>query len=48
MAADEPDTLVVGKWRGSPLIIGIGSGEYIVASDAAAIVEHTTQVVWPE
>src|ERR1035437_7027834 len=40
MAADEPGTLVVAR-RGSPLIIGIGSNEYIVASDAAAIVEHT-------
>jgi glutamine---fructose-6-phosphate transaminase (isomerizing) len=45
MSADEPDTLVVAR-RGSPLIIGIGNGEYIVASDAAAIVEHTTQVVY--
>ncbi len=45
MSADEPDTLVVAR-RGSPLIIGVGSGEYIVASDAAAIVEHTTQVVY--
>jgi glucosamine--fructose-6-phosphate aminotransferase (isomerizing) len=45
MAADEPDTLVVAR-RGSPLIIGVGNGEYIVASDAAAIVEHTTQVVY--
>jgi glucosamine--fructose-6-phosphate aminotransferase (isomerizing) len=45
MSADEPGTLVVAR-RGSPLIIGIGRDEYIVASDAAAIVEHTTQVVY--
>lgn len=45
MAAAEPNTLVVAR-RGSPLIIGVGNGEYIVASDAAAIVEHTTQVVY--
>ena len=45
MAADEPDTLVVAR-RGSPLIVGVGNGEFIVASDAAAIVEHTTQVVY--
>ncbi len=32
--------------RGSPLIVGVGNGEYIIASDAAAIVEHTTQVVY--
>ncbi|MEI8196263.1 MAG: glutamine--fructose-6-phosphate transaminase (isomerizing), partial [Phycisphaerae bacterium] len=45
MCADEPNTLVVAR-RGSPLIIGVGQDEYIVASDAAAIVEHTTQVVY--
>ena len=42
---DEPDTLVVAR-KGSPLIIGIGADEYVVASDASAIVEHTTQVVY--
>ena len=45
MSPEEPDTLVVAR-RGSPLIIGVGNNEYIVASDAAAIVEHTTQVVY--
>jgi len=45
MCKDEPDTLIVAR-KGSPLIIGVGSGEYVVASDAAAIVEHTTQVVY--
>ena len=39
----EPDTLVVAR-KGSPLIIGIGDKEFIVASDASAIVAHTTQV----
>ncbi len=43
--ADEPDTLVVAR-KGSPLIVGIGDDEYVVASDASAIVEHTTQVVY--
>jgi glucosamine--fructose-6-phosphate aminotransferase (isomerizing) len=42
---DEPDTLVVAR-KGSPLIIGVGDKEYIVASDASAIVEHTTQVIY--
>ena len=45
MAAGEPDTLVVAR-RGSPLLIGVGRDEYIVASDAAAIVAHTTQVIY--
>jgi glucosamine--fructose-6-phosphate aminotransferase (isomerizing) len=38
----EPDTLVVAR-KGSPLIVGVGNGEYIVGSDPAAIVAHTTQ-----
>jgi glucosamine--fructose-6-phosphate aminotransferase (isomerizing) len=42
---DEPDTLVVAR-KGSPLIIGVGKDEYVVASDASAIVEHTTQVIY--
>jgi glucosamine--fructose-6-phosphate aminotransferase (isomerizing) len=42
---DEPDTLVVAR-KGSPLIVGVGSNEYIVASDASAIVEHTAQVIY--
>ena len=41
----EPETLVVAR-RGSPLIIGVGDEEFVVASDAAAIVEHTTQVIY--
>jgi glucosamine--fructose-6-phosphate aminotransferase (isomerizing) len=42
---EEPDTMVVAR-KGSPLIIGVGKEEYIIASDASAIVEHTTQVVY--
>ncbi len=42
ICANEPDTLVVAR-KGSPLIIGVGAGEYVVASDASAIVAHTTQ-----
>ena len=45
LCRDEPQTLVVAR-KGSPLIIGVGDGEYIVASDAAAIVEHTAQVIY--
>jgi glucosamine--fructose-6-phosphate aminotransferase (isomerizing) len=42
---EEPETLVVAR-RGSPLIIGVGQNEYIVASDASAIVEHTASVIY--
>ncbi len=43
ICATEPGTLVAAR-KGSPLIIGIGDKEFIVASDASAIVAHTTQV----
>jgi len=42
---NEPDTLVVAR-KGSPLIIGVGKEEYIVASDSSAIVEHTASVIY--
>ena len=42
---DFPDILIGAK-KGSPLILGVGENEYILASDAAAIVEHTTQAIY--
>jgi len=45
LCADFPDTLIGAK-RGSPLILGVGDGEYVLASDAAAIVEHTTRAIY--
>jgi glucosamine--fructose-6-phosphate aminotransferase (isomerizing) len=42
---DYPDMLIGAK-RGSPLILGVGDNEYILASDAAAIVEHTAQAIY--
>ena len=42
---DEPDKIVAAR-RGSPLIVGVGDDEYLVASDAAAIVQHTSQVIY--
>jgi len=39
---EEPDALVVAR-KGSPLMVGVGNGEYVVASDSSAIVAHTTQ-----
>ncbi|WP_428386394.1 glutamine--fructose-6-phosphate transaminase (isomerizing) [Mucisphaera sp.] len=40
----EPHTLV-GARKGSPLIVGVADRSYVLASDASAIVAHTTQVV---
>ncbi|MCA5894442.1 glutamine--fructose-6-phosphate transaminase (isomerizing) [Isoptericola sp. NEAU-Y5] len=39
-----PDRIVVAR-NGSPLLLGVGDGEMFVASDASAIVRHTSQVV---
>lgn len=43
----EPDKIVVAR-HGSPLVLGYGNNEYLVASDASAIVGHTRQVVYLE
>jgi glucosamine--fructose-6-phosphate aminotransferase (isomerizing) len=42
---ENPDELIAAR-KGSPLVIGIGEGEYFVASDATPIVEHTKNVVY--
>jgi len=47
MSPKEPGTMIVAR-KGSPLLIGVGDGEHFVASDAAAIVEHTRKVVYLE
>jgi len=45
ICSDFPNMLIGAK-KGSPLILGVGDNEYILASDAAAIVEHTTQAIY--
>lgn len=45
LCADCPG-MVIGAKKGSPLILGVGEGEYILASDAAAIVEHTQKAIY--
>jgi glucosamine--fructose-6-phosphate aminotransferase (isomerizing) len=45
VCCDFPNMLIGAK-KGSPLILGVGDSEYILASDAAAIVEHTTQAIY--
>ncbi len=42
---EEPHKLVAAR-KASPLVIGIGDGEYFLASDATPIVEHTKKVVY--
>jgi len=46
ISQDEPDLLIAAR-KGSPMVVGIGEGEYFIASDAAPIVEFTRQVVYP-
>jgi len=43
----EPDTLIVAR-KGSPLVIGYGDGEVVIASDASALVELTRKVTYLE
>lgn len=45
VCSDFPDVLIGAK-KGSPLILGVGDNEYILASDASAIVEHTKQAIY--
>ncbi len=44
-SADEPD-MVIGARKGSPLVVGIGEGEYFLASDVTPIVEYTDKIVY--
>jgi glucosamine--fructose-6-phosphate aminotransferase (isomerizing) len=41
----EPDRIIAAR-NGSPLVLGVGENEYILASDATAIIPHTRQVVY--
>ncbi len=45
VCTDFPDMLIGAK-KGSPLILGVGDNEFIMASDAAAIIEHTAQAIY--
>lgn len=47
ISSREPHKMIAAR-MGSPLILGIGEGENFVAADAAAILEHTRQVVYLE
>ena len=46
-SADEPGVLYALKW-GPPIVLGLGKGENFVASDAAALLPHTRDLIFLE
>ena len=44
---ENPDELIAAR-KSSPLVVGIGEGEYFCASDATPIIEYTKNVVYLE
>lgn len=47
MSSHEPGKLIVAR-KGSPLVIGFGEGEYLIASDPSALIQHTRKVTYLE
>ncbi|HLB36450.1 MAG TPA: glutamine--fructose-6-phosphate transaminase (isomerizing) [Gemmatimonadales bacterium] len=45
ISSREPGTIVAAR-HGSPLLVGLGDQEYFIASDAAAMLEHTRSVIY--
>jgi glucosamine--fructose-6-phosphate aminotransferase (isomerizing) len=47
ISADEPGQIITAR-RGSPIVVGVGDGQYYIASDSSAIVDHTDKVIYLE
>ena len=45
VSSEDPNMLIAAR-KGSPLILGVGDGEYFISSDAAPLVKYTRDVVY--
>ncbi len=45
LSSYEPEKIIAAR-QGSPMVLGVGDNEYIIASDAAAIIQYTKQVIY--
>ncbi|MFD2246675.1 glutamine--fructose-6-phosphate transaminase (isomerizing) [Pontibacter ruber] len=45
LSKEDPNQLVAAR-KGSPLVVGVGEGEFFLASDATPIIEYTSDVVY--
>ena len=45
ICSDEPNKLIAAR-MGSPLVLGVGNGEYFLASDASPIIDYTRNVIY--
>lgn len=45
MSKDNKDLLIAAR-KGSPLVVGVGKGEFFFASDATPIIEYTNEVIY--
>lgn len=45
VSKDHPEEIIAAR-KGSPMVIGVGEGEYFIASDASPIIEYTKNVIF--
>ncbi len=45
VSKDHPEEIIAAR-KGSPMVIGVGDGEYFIASDASPIIEYTKNVIF--